>query len=155
MLHTYFQNRSTLIGTVGIPSFQSGLDEEYFLLLAETQELIGRLDGICRFVPNVDFYVKLSLIQEVCASCELENVSARFYDFVGDDTNSNCTQLSSNLLSAIKHAQESTFSENLIRIVNGILTTANVSEGEYRKHDGIARDDIFFLAALNPYLPVG
>jgi Fic family protein len=131
---------------------QIKMDDEFYSLLAETYGLIGKLDGICRFVPNMELYLRLLMLQEICASCELENVSVRFYDFFDNERVPKVSSLPSNLLSAMQYAQDCTFSESFIKNLHGILSTSKMLESEYRNAQATSSEYIFFLHGSNPVL---
>ena len=150
MKSAYFQDRFTFDRSNKTLEFQGSLEEEYYMLLAETQGVIGKLDGICQFVPNVDTYIKLMMIQEVCASCELENEPAKFYDFFDCGDTSGRINLSTKILNAIQYVQDYTFSENLLKTLSGILSNSKAVENEYRKSDGLSVYDIFQNSITQP-----
>jgi len=146
----YFRNSPIFIETKNIIEGQIGIGNDFVALLAEAYGLVGKLDGMCRFAPNIDLYSKLLIIQEVCASCELENIPARFYNFFDNESVLKCASLPLNLLNAIKYAQDCNFSENFIKRLHGILATSEVAESKYRNSLGVSRESVFFYYGSNP-----
>ena len=91
----------------------------------------------------MDLYTDLLMMQEACASCELENIPARFYDFYRHKGNSKNTLMASNTLKAMKHMQSCSFSESLIKHTHGILATSEIQERRFRDTQNLALDHMF------------
>ena len=150
----YFEDRQMYVSEPTIPmGYQPGIDDEFYSLLAESYGLVGKLDGICRYAPNADLFIKLLSIQESCASCELENIHVWFYDFFDSAHTSKGFALASNLLKAMKYANEYKFSENLVIEIHGILTTSEASGSKYRNSQGVSSNDVFYRYGSHPIPP--
>jgi|GEM_PF-4900594 len=130
--------------------YRREIDEEFYSLLSEANRLIGKLDGICRFVSHVEFYEKILLIQEACASCGLENKAVHFYDFFDKTANTKELLLPTNLLSAMSYARNSTFSDSTIKTIHGILMNSEKTETKYRNSERVSVNDTFFLNISQP-----
>jgi Fic family protein len=131
--------------------YQPGIDDEFYSLLAEAYGFVGKLNGICSYVPNLDVYIKLLSVQEVCASCELENIPVRFYDFFENAHTMKGSLLPSNLLKAIEYAKAGTkFSENFVKRLHGILATSEIADSKYRYNQGITQTDVFYRYGSHP-----
>ena len=130
--------------------YRREIDEEFYSLLSEANRLIGKLDGICRFVSHVEFYEKILLIQEACASCGLENKTVHFYDFFDKTTNTKELQLPANLLNAMSYARNSTFSDSMIKTIYGILMNNEKTEIKYRNSEIAFVNDMFFTNMSQP-----
>jgi len=124
--------------------------DEFNSLLAETTGLVGKLDGICRFVLNLDMYIHLLMVQEACASCELENTPTQFYDFFRSAGASKNSPLALNILNAMNYVQDYAFSENLIKKAHGMLATAEIKESEYRNTQYLSIDHFFMRYLTHP-----
>ena len=148
----YFENHSLLEDNKKPSAFLLEMNAEFTSLLAETTGLVGKLDGICRFAPNLDFCIKLLTIQEACASSEIENAPARFYDFFKSDVISADSNLASNLFSAMQSIQEGTFSASLIKKTHSIIATSEARESAYRDTQVLSRDNIFARHLTHPIL---
>ena len=140
----YFKDTHKTYGEKTALDYRQKIDEEFYSLLSEANRLVGKLDGICHFVPHVEFYEKILLIQEACASCALENEIVQFYDFFDRTVNTKELQLPTNLLKAMSYAGNNTFSDNMIKKTYGILINSGKTEIQYRNSEGISVNDIFF-----------
>ena len=146
----YFKGHSNFSVNKKPHYFLTEMNDEFISLLAETTGLVGKLDGICRFVPNLDMFIHLLMVQEACASCELENKPVRFYDFFRGEGVLKNTPLATNLLYAMKYVQDYAFSENLIKKTHGILATAEIEESEYRNTQYLSIDHFFMRYLTHP-----
>jgi len=146
----YFKGHSSFNENKKPHDFLTEMNDEFNSLLAETTGLVGKLDGICRFVPNLDMYIHLLMVQEACASCELENKPMRFYDFFGSEGVSKNTLLAPNLLNAMRYVQDYAFSENMIKRAHGVLATVEIKESEYRNTQYLSIDHFFMRYLTHP-----
>ena len=90
-------------------------------------------------------------IQEICASCELENIPVRFYDFIESSRAIKGYSLPINFFNAIEYAKNcTTFSEGFIKQLHGILATSEISDSKYRYNQEITKTDIFNRYGSHP-----
>jgi Fic family protein len=146
----YFEDHSIYKENKSPSEFLTEMNDEFTSLLTETANIVGKLDGICRFAPNLDLYINLLMVQEACASCELENIPARFYDFYCGEGISKNLLMPSNLLRAIKYVQNHPFSESIIKKAHGTLTTSEIKESKYRGTQHLSIEHIFMRHLTHP-----
>ena len=139
----YFQDQSVFSGKYELSGFKIGIDDEFYSLLNEAYGLVGRLNGTCQFVPNLDYYAKLLMIEESCASCELDHIHVRFYDYFNSEEKANDLQFAVNHLKAVEYANNNAFSSSLLKTVHGILASGNIKESKYRSRSNIVSGEFY------------
>ena len=136
------------------------VDEELSDLLCTANRLLGRLDGISAFLPNVSAVESILMHKEALLSCQIDGIEASLYNVL--DASLKCndkTVLINNYVSALQLGLERVKNEKyhnkLLCDIHGELTKGkeNVSNGRFRDKLTIPGKTVVSTNASHIYYP--
>ena len=111
------------------------IDTEVTSLLSQAHRLLGILEGISQYAPNIDTCTEMIIKKEALLSCQIDGINAPFSDIFGMGDNQNATARQAlNCTSAMKYACNKPISNKLICEIHDILMNGSDNDaiGSFR-----------------------
>ena len=97
------------------------MDEHMMMLISQAHRLLGILEGISKYVPDIDTYINLLMKKEAHLSCQIDGITTPFYDILDSNSEKSKNAMAIlNCVTAIQYAQRKAVSNQLICEIQGI-----------------------------------
>ena len=97
------------------------MDEHMMMLISQAHRLLGILEGISRYIPDIDTYINLLMKKEAHLSCQIDGITAPFYDILDSNSEKSKNAMAIlNCVTAMQYAQRKAVSNQLICEIQGI-----------------------------------
>lgn len=144
--------RNNLTGNLAYESFRPGpmegflpldLDDATLLLISNCRGVLGEVEGMARFVPNVDMYLAMYVRKEALLSSQIEGTQCTFDDVLDPTLDANASRDLTDVLNYTKATERATvlmdgmpLCTRLIRDVHSVLLSGDrgseKTPGEFR-----------------------
>jgi Fic family protein len=121
-------------------------DNELMMLLSQAHRLLGILEGMSQYIPDIGTYTNMLMKKEALLSCQIDRIDITFYDilYVDNEKNKNVVNVL-NYITAMKYAYDKTATNNLLCETHGILMKDSDNEniGNFRKTQTFLKPHVF------------
>lgn len=134
-----------------------GTNDELMVLLSQAHRLLGILEGMSQYIPDIDTYTNMLMKIEALLSCKIDRIDMPFYDILdfNSEKNKNVVDVS-NCITAMQYACDKGTSNKLLCEIHGILMRDSDNEniGKFRKTQTFLKPHVFSnIKEYNPTAP--
>ncbi|MFZ3129945.1 MAG: Fic family protein [Desulfosporosinus sp.] len=112
------------------------MDEQMMMLISQAHRLLGILEGISRYIPDIDTYINLLMKKEAHLSYQIDGITTPFYDILDSNNEKSKNAMAIlNCVTAMQYAQREAVSNQLICEIQGIALKDSVCKniGKFRE----------------------
>lgn len=92
------------------------MDEQLRVLLLQVHRLLGIIEGMSKYIPDIDIFISMLMKKEAHLSCQIDGINAPFYDILDSysEKSKNVADIL-NCMTAMQYAEGKTASNQLMR----------------------------------------